>query len=933
MRPLVGADRHAIIDNLVAQFDAVASGRGPRAVSLEASLGLGKTRIAQELYARLATSRQGANPYWPPKLDWGETQSDDVLQARKQVEPTAGWVIPGGVEIPWLWWGIPCQLNHAGYPMRAMKDASDQLRVHLDPLLAKLQAADASKDDALEALSGVFDLVGIVNPGAALDAGSKFFGVWRRRRERSRQAGVASMDRRVEVQGESYAEAGRIADGLSAVARARTPVVLVVDDAQWADPALISLLRHLIRLEEAPVLIVTTAWPEKLAGQSLGPETFAGWLSSTGVDLAGRMDRIALDRLDDGTLGEIVVGFAPRTEPQTVERIAAIASGNPLVLNLLLDLDVIRRDVAADGRIDTDPATITRLPSNLRAIYQDLWGQLPDAERRVLALVAVQGPEFLPGFVEDAAVRLGMHDELVPAFATVRDDSGWIRPVNSDRYEFSERQRFDVADDVLREVFTEEAQATIRGAILAHILDLKASSRWPDLDLRTRRLALESHLDLNEQLGEGVERDRAALADSMEQLAALEVDAGDPIKAAELLASSGALRESLGEVVSATQIGVIAELTEEIEEAAAAPVPSVPLSVTADEWGRIPWLGWAPHEVAALAELPPSEVAELIGEVVTVEGPVYAGRVYRQLAAASGAGRQGRLIRAALDSGVRSSVRRGQLIATVPDARGASDRRILRLATQPEVILRQMGERTVEEIPPRELALLVQNVAAREPGLARDELKRRILPLVGMSTLSRRADELLERSLPAALGVEASAPSVATGLDKWGRAAWVGWSLHDVSTLAELSPREVADLITEVVAAEGPVVIGRAFDLLRQGSGAPRMSKSIRNALESGVGSGVRSGDLVVASGRRGEPDSRVLRLATQPEVMLRTPGDRDIWSIPGPELAELADRIREGEPAIERDALKRRVAQVLGWARYTAPLDKLLETAIPKVG
>lgn len=168
---------------------------------------------------------------------------------------------------------------------------------------------------------------------------------------------------------------------------------------------------------------------------------------------------------------------------------------------------------------------------------------------------------------------------------------------------------------------------------------------------------------------------------------------------------------------------------------------------------------------------------------------------------------------------------------------------------------------------------------------------------------------------------------------EWGRAAWVGWSLHDVSTLAELSPREVADLITEVVAAEGPVVIGRAFDLLRQGSGAPRMSKSIRNALESGVGSGVRSGDLVVASGRRGEPDSRVLRLATQPEVMLRTPGDRDIWSIPGPELAELADRIREGEPAIERDALKRRVAQVLGWARYTAPLDKLLETAIPKVG
>ena len=183
MRPLVGADRRAIIDSLVANFDAVASGDGPRAVSLEASLGLSKTRIAQELFARLATTRQGAKPYWPPLLDWRDTQSDDVLQARKQVEPTPGWVISGGVEIPWLWWGIPCQLNHAGYPMRAMKDASDQLRVHLDPLLLKLQHADRSKDDALEVLSGVFDLVGVVNPGAALDAGSKFLGVWRRRRE------------------------------------------------------------------------------------------------------------------------------------------------------------------------------------------------------------------------------------------------------------------------------------------------------------------------------------------------------------------------------------------------------------------------------------------------------------------------------------------------------------------------------------------------------------------------------------------------------------------------------------------------------------------------------------------------------------------------------------------------------------------------------
>lgn len=194
MRPLVGEDRLATVDQLVAAFDAVAAGDGPRAVSIEAPLGLGKTRLVQELYARLAADRQGSGAYWPPRLDHALGTADDVLRARKQIEPTPGWVIPGSTEIPWLWWAISCQLSHAGSPMRALKDAGDQLKAHLDPLQAKLQRSERTRDDALEVLSGVFDLVGVVNPGAALDAGSKFLGVFRRRREEGRQRKAATMD-------------------------------------------------------------------------------------------------------------------------------------------------------------------------------------------------------------------------------------------------------------------------------------------------------------------------------------------------------------------------------------------------------------------------------------------------------------------------------------------------------------------------------------------------------------------------------------------------------------------------------------------------------------------------------------------------------------------------------------------------------------------
>ena len=53
--------------------------------------------------------------------------------------------------------------------------------------------------------------------------------------------------------------------------------------------------------------------------------------------------------------------------------------------------------------------------------------------------------------------------------------------------------------------------------------------------------------------------------------------------------------------------------------------------------------------------------------------------------------------------------------------------------------------------------------------------------------------------------------------------------------------------------------------------------------------------------------------------------------SIPGTELAALAEAIRRLEPAIDRDGLKRKLAQLLGWSRYTAPLDKLLESVLPR--
>ena len=86
----------------------------------------------------------------------------------------------------------------------------------------------------------------------------------------------------------------------------------------------------------------------------------------------------------------------------------------------------------------------------------------------------------------------------------------------------------------------------------------------------------------------------------------------------------------------------------------------------------------------------------------------------------------------------------------------------------------------------------------------------------------------------------------------------------------------------------------------------------------------------MATAGRRGDPGLRVLRLPTQPEVLLREPGDRDVSAIPPSELAELARRVVDRTPGVSRDDQKRQVAQVLGSKRYTAALDEVIGPAMP---
>lgn len=95
---------------------------------------------------------------------------------------------------------------------------------------------------------------------------------------------------------------------------AQQPVLLVVEDIQWADPSTLEFLKRLISSKRAaPILAVLTARPE--------------FQPSWREELA---HTLTLDALDEADTQALVTAVAPEIAPITVQRIIAHADGVPL---------------------------------------------------------------------------------------------------------------------------------------------------------------------------------------------------------------------------------------------------------------------------------------------------------------------------------------------------------------------------------------------------------------------------------------------------------------------------------------------------------------------------------------------------------------------------------------------------------------------------
>jgi class 3 adenylate cyclase/tetratricopeptide (TPR) repeat protein len=207
---------------------------------------------------------------------------------------------------------------------------------------------------------------------------------------------------------------------LEALAR-QMPLVLVVDDLQWADPLFMDLLEHVADgAGSVPLLLLVMARPEVLDGRP-------GWG-------AGRpnVSSVLLDPLSDddaaSLLGQLV-GPASLSR-RAAARILDVAEGNPLfVVEVISMLDDDGALVPGDGHPPPELATIA-VPPTIQALLAARLDRLNASERALIEAASVEGKEF--GRERVAALV----DESIDAAlgALVRKDL--IEPFGEDTFRF-----------------------------------------------------------------------------------------------------------------------------------------------------------------------------------------------------------------------------------------------------------------------------------------------------------------------------------------------------------------------------------------------------------------------------------------------------------------------------------------------------------------
>lgn len=152
---------------------------------------------------------------------------------------------------------------------------------------------------------------------------------------------------------------------------------------------------------------------------------------------------------------------------------------------------------------------------------------------------------------------------------------------------------------------------------------------------------------------------------------------------------------------------------------------------------------WMPLPVPDPHAVSLTELMEGLIAIVSVEGPMICRRAYALYNRAAGNSRLGKQIVHVMNRAIYRAVKLGRLQQNDEQRRGGQINQIVRVAGTAAVCVRERGPRTLEEVPPLEIASVRDTIATNEPSLDEDQLVKRLAVVYGIGRVTSQIRKLL----------------------------------------------------------------------------------------------------------------------------------------------------------------------------------------------